>query len=112
MLLIDQASDRFCAWVRGKTEGLLPARCSDEQTADGRFRFHLRDEMSENSVAPVVRVVSGVFVEKRDDQSRWTTTLRMWQGPAVRKETQGADTWFWGGHVVLGRCGRGVPQLT
>lgn len=93
--LIDRASDRFCAWVQEKTNNELGARRSDEETEDGRFSFHLRDEMSEIPDAPVERVVRGVFIEKRSDQSRWTTTLRMWQGAAVRAETHGADTWFW-----------------
>ncbi|MFL6124955.1 hypothetical protein, partial [Actinophytocola sp.] len=93
--LIDQASDRFCSWVRDKTNGLLNTTQSDEQTADDGFSFHLRDEMLEDPNAQVGRVVNGTFVEKRDDQSRWTTTLRMWQGPAVRAETNSADTYFW-----------------
>jgi hypothetical protein len=93
--LIDQACNRFRAWVRGKTDDELAATQSDEQTEDGGFEFHLRDQLSENSNAPVVRVVTGTFIEKRPDQSRWTTILRMWQGPAVREETRGADTWFW-----------------
>lgn len=93
--LIDKAYDHFCSWVREKSDGALSATGTDEQADDGQFTFRLQDEMSEDPTAPITRVVSGTLIEKRDGVSRWTTTLRMWQGPLVQEETQGADTWFW-----------------
>jgi hypothetical protein len=93
--IIDQACDRFCSWVREKSDGLLNASGTDEQTDDNKFVFRLRDAMSEDNNEPVSRVLTGTLIENRDDGSRWTTTLRAWNGPRVQVEAQGSDTWLW-----------------
>ena len=93
--VVGMARREFLEWVSDKTGGELRAADTDQTTSDGSRRLRIESEAIDKTDAPVRAVFRASLVENQDDGSRWTTTVRSWQGPGVASEPGGLDGWIW-----------------
>ncbi|MEC3978174.1 hypothetical protein [Amycolatopsis sp. H20-H5] len=52
-------------------------------------------ERNDNDKAPIRAALRAWFVEVRDDGSRWTTSVRSWDGPGNAADAGSHGTWVW-----------------
>jgi regulator of replication initiation timing len=93
--LVDHVLDVFNAWLDSKSEGQFGSPDAEIRIADRAMRFRRTVKTSDAPDAPVRCALRGSLIENFDNGSRWTTTVRAWEGPAAAADPDSSGGWIW-----------------